>query len=661
MSSLPLAIHTAAQVRALDRHAIEDLGIPSYTLMTRAGEAGLDLLRRSWPAARRVLVLCGPGNNAGDGYVLARCARAQGLQVSVVALSDPQALRGDARRAHDAFVAAGGSTRSWDEDCLGEADVVVDAIFGTGLTRAVEGELAAVIFAVNVAANHRGNEEVAGEIGDGPGGGCQGRSLPVLALDIPSGLNADTGEVQGAAIMATCCLSFIGLKLGFYLGAGPDHVGIVHFDALGLPADALAHVPASAQRIDPCGLARVMPRRTRLTHKMQQGSVLVIGGGPGMAGAARMAGEAALRVGAGLVTVATDPGNVAAILAGRPELICHGVREASALLELIERADVLALGPGLGQDAWARALAETALASGRPMVIDADGLNLLARRQEKVAARAQASLAADLGSVPGGGQDEVLGDEDRDGDSGGDPGGPGDQGGGDLGGSGDPDTPGGNGGPGGNGRKGGWTGARGWILTPHPGEAGRLLGCSAAQVQADRLAAARRIAGLYHAIAVLKGAGSLVVDAAHLPAICDRGNPGMASAGMGDVLTGIIAGIAAQLCRRAHEQQLCRRAHETHRRSDADQPAHFMGGAPAAGCSHAPSSSSLSPSHSHSPSEPEAGAGSVPPQWLWEAASAGVLVHAMAGDLAARRGERGLIATDLFAYLPTCVNPVQSH
>jgi NAD(P)H-hydrate epimerase len=289
------------------------------------------------------------------------------------------------------------------------------------------------------------------------------------------------------------------------------------FDGLDLEPEA-AHVDAAAMRIDEDALARLLPPRRRTTHKGQQGHVLIIGGGPGMAGAARLAGEAALRVGAGLVTVATRPENVASINAGRPELICRGIQSAEELDALLERADVLAVGPGLGTDPWAKALVETAIAYGKPAVVDADALNLIART-------AQVS----------------------------------DQ----------------------------------WILTPHPGEAGRLLGVSSAEVQGDRLAAARAIAARYGGVVVLKGAGTLVVCRDDLPCICDQGNPGMASPGMGDVLTGVIAGIAAQT---------------------AD---------------------------------------------LAGAARAGVLVHAMAGDMAARRGERGLVATDLFAYLPTCVNPTQ--
>ncbi|MBB6091457.1 NAD(P)H-hydrate epimerase [Povalibacter uvarum] len=494
MVPLPLAIHTAEQVRSLDRHAIAQLGIPGYTLMTSAGEAALTTLRSYWPAAQRIAVLCGPGNNAGDGYVLARLARARRLDVSVVAMTDPRSLRGDAQRAWSDFVAEGGVTREWSDDCLDNAEIVVDAIFGIGLSRTLDGSMCERIRRINE---------------------CR---ASILALDIPSGLDADTGHIHGAVIHAERTLTFMGLKLGFYLGEGPNCTGIVMFDGLELPTAAFSHVDPSALRIGDDALARLLPRRRRTTHKGQQGHVLIVAGGPGMAGAARLAGEAALRVGAGLVTVATRPENVAAIVGQRPELICRGIERVDELTPLLERADVLAIGPGLGQDDWAQALVNHSIRLALPTVIDADGINLLAQSPSKGEHR---------------------------------------------------------------------------ILTPHPGEAGRLLGISTAQVQSDRLAAARGIVDRYGGTVVLKGAGTLVVERNALPSICDQGNPGMASPGMGDVLTGVIAGIAAQTAE------------------------------------------------------------------LAEAARAGVLVHAMAGDMAARRGERGLLASDLFNYLPTCVNPTQ--
>ncbi len=335
MSTLPVAIHTADQVRALDRHAIDDLQIPSYTLMTRAGEAALGALRSCWPSTQRIAVVCGPGNNGGDGYVLARLARAQRLEVVAIALHEPARLEGDARRAHDDFLAAGGTVGAWHENCLRGVDVIVDAIFGVGLSRPVAGVAAEAILAINDCDAH------------------------VLALDIPSGLHADTGEILGVAVRAKRTLTFLGLKLGFYLGEGPNCVGVVMFDGLELPAQALAHVAPTAVLIDEAAVAELLPPRRRTTHKGQQGSVLVIGGNIGMAGAARMAGEAALRAGAGLVTVATRNENVAAVVGARPELLCRGIETAQELTALIAHADVIAIGPGLGQDDWAQAMFDT--------------------------------------------------------------------------------------------------------------------------------------------------------------------------------------------------------------------------------------------------------------------------------------------------------------
>lgn len=498
MLGLPLAIHTAAQVRAMDRYAIETLGVPGYELMSRAGAAAFAVVRERWPQAQSLSVICGPGNNGGDGYVLARLARAQGLRVRTVALADVAALQGDAARAFQDLRAAGGTVEPWSDAAL-EADVLVDAMFGTGLSRELDAASTAIVEAIRAS------------------------GVPVLALDIPSGLHADSGAVLGAAVRADCTIAFIGLKIGFYLGNGPDHVGEVRFAGLGVDDAARAHVAGIAERIDVAELHQWLPARPRTAHKGLHGDVLIVGGGLGMPGAARLAGEAALRCGAGRVTVATHPDNVAAIVGARPELMCHGVCETAELQALIERADVLAIGPGLGQAEWSHKMMGAALRSGRPMVIDADGLNLLAGH----------SVDA---------QQPVH-----------------------------------------------------WILTPHPGEAGRLLGVSTAEVQRDRLRAATQIAERYRAAVVLKGAGSIVAVPGALPAICDRGNPGMASPGMGDVLTGVIAGLFGQL------------------------------------------------------RDPVG------------AARAGVLVHALAGDrVAARQGERGMIASDLFEFLPLCVNPNRS-
>jgi NAD(P)H-hydrate epimerase len=495
---LPPNLYTAAQARALDRHAIDKLHIPGYALMRRAGEAAFQVLRQAWPAARRIAVLCGGGNNGGDGYVVARLAREAGLDARVLALTDPAALKGDARQAREDCAAAGVAVEAFDAAALADADVLVDGLFGTGLDRPLEGAARRCIDAV------------------------AGSARPVLALDLPSGLNADSGAVMGTALRAAHTVTFIGLKLGLFMGEGPERAGEVHFAALLTAeeaASAMAAVPPAAQRIAPELLRQVLPPRPRQSHKGDFGRVLIIGGGPGMPGAVCLAGEACLRAGAGLVTVATHPDNAAAVIAARPELICHGVNTASELHPLLDAADVVALGPGLGVDGWAQALFDCALSMNKPMVIDADGLNLLARAASAPAARA-----------------------DR-------------------------------------------------VLTPHPGEAARLLATDTRAIQADRLGMLQRLVQRCGGIVVLKGAGTLVGHAERIPALCDCGNPGMASAGMGDVLTGLTAALLAQ----------------------------------------------------------------IPDPWT--AVRAAVLAHALAGDAAARAGQRGTLAGDVIAQLRTCLNP----
>lgn len=446
---LPLTIYRAAQVRELDRLAIEEHGIPGYTLMCRAGEAAFQVLRQRWPWARNLLVLCGAGNNAGDGYVLARMAKAERMNVIVAALVDPDKLAGDARIAWETFSAAGGQVQEWSPELLEFADVVVDAILGTGIKRPLTGRSGALVDAVN----------------------DSGR--PVFALDIPTGLHADTGHPMGAAVRAAVTMTFGALKLGLFIGEARNYVGDIAFSDLSIPPRLLKALPCAGRRIDSELLGTVLPRRLRTSHKGDFGHVLLIGGGAGMAGAARLAGEAALRAGAGLVTVATLPGHAATIVSGRPELMCCGVEAPADLEPALERASVVAVGPGLGTGAWAEAMLEAALASERPLVVDADALNLLARR------------------------DDAPRRDD-------------------------------------------------WVLTPHPGEAGRLLGSDAATVQANRCEAVGRLLERYGGVMVLKGAATVVARVGEVPAICDRGNPGMAAPGMGDVLTGIIAAVAAQ-------------------------------------------------------------------------------------------------------------------
>ncbi len=447
MQTLPTDIYSVATVREIDRAAINDEGIPGYSLMTRAGAAAMRLARERFADARRWQVVCGAGNNAGDGYVVARLAARDGILVSAVAVSDPASLSGDAAKAYGDFTTEGGVAMRWSGKLDSEADLIIDALLGSGCTRDVDGDFAAAVTAVN---EHAAN---------------------VLALDIPTGVHGDSGDVLGCAVRADATVTFVGLKAGLFLGDGPDYSGEVVFAGLDIPDTCRAASSAMLRRVDGSELRRYLPRRARKAHKGDFGHVLVIGGGTGMPGAVRLCGEAALRAGAGRVSIATDPGHAAAVVSSRPELMCHAINKAKDLSQLIENADVIAFGPGLGQSQWARGLYAAVAQDARPCVWDADALNLLAESPATCANR---------------------------------------------------------------------------IITPHPGEAGTLLGKPVVDVQADRCAALEALEQKYGGVVVLKGAGSLTSAADGPPWLCTAGNPGMAAPGMGDVLSGIVAALLAQ-------------------------------------------------------------------------------------------------------------------
>ncbi|MFP4137098.1 MAG: NAD(P)H-hydrate dehydratase [Halomonas sp.] len=440
-------LYRAEQVRELDRRTIEG-GVAGFALMQRASAAAWQALRTRWPQARSLTVLCGAGNNGGDGHVLAALAAAEGLAVQRILLKGIDELGGDARRAADMATAAGVGAEPWAPGLRPEGEVLVDALLGTGLSGEVRGAFREAIAAVNESAR------------------------PVLAIDIPSGLHADTGAVLGEAVKASATVTFIGDKLGLYTGAAADHVGERLFRDLGVDAAAEADLVPAAERLEAGLIEAWLPPRPRTAHKGGCGHALILGGAPGFGGAALLAAEACARLGAGKVSLATAPEHVTASLVRRPEVMVHGVRGAADLGALPEQADVLAVGPGLGQGSWGQGMLQAALAAERPLVVDADGLNLLATRFREERREA-------------------------------------------------------------------------WILTPHPGEAGRLLGCTAAEVEADRPAAALALRRRYGGVIILKGAGTLVAGPSGL-AVCAEGNPGMASGGMGDALTGMLLALLAQ-------------------------------------------------------------------------------------------------------------------
>jgi len=438
-------LYTVEQLRTLESDAFAALDVSGTDLMRRAASAALNSLRRHWPEARRVTVYCGPGNNGGDGFLFGLLAREAGLHVEIVALGDSS--HGDAALARAAWESDGGTVHVWSADSeLPKADVQVDALYGIGLNRAPEPAAANLIERINA------------------------MDTPVLALDVPSGINADSGRHVGVAVAADVTVTFIANKRGLHTGQAADFAGIVEVAALGVPDSVYAPIRPDAQLL----AVDSLPRRPRYANKGNNGHVLVVGGDHGTAGAVRMTGEAALRTGAGLVSVATRAGNITALNAARPELMAHEVDGPQALQPLLERASVLAVGPGLGKAGWGHALWLTALDGGKPLVLDADGLNLLSVESRQFTAAT--------------------------------------------------------------------------VLTPHPGEAGRLLGIETKDVERDRFAAARELARRYHAVVVLKGSGTLIADPSGRLSVCPWGNPGMASGGMGDLLTGIIAALLAQGC-----------------------------------------------------------------------------------------------------------------
>lgn len=440
--SRTFALHSNAALRELEICAKDVAGVDEDTLMRRAGQAAWRQLLQSWPQAQRILVLCGSGNNGGDGWVLAKHALGSGREVCVLQLGGhaPRTLLSGQMAAE--YHEAGGRSQVFD-DVLPDADVVVDALLGIGCNRALAGDVTALVDAANAS--------------------C----IPILSLDVPSGVDADTGNVSGSAVIASHTIQFLAAHAGLATGASLDHVGATSVVGLDVPDVCFDGLTPTSEVLQQPRLSR----RRRDSHKGRHGHVLAIGGDHGMGGAIVLTAEAALRTGAGLVSVATRAAYVPVLMAKRPEAMGYAVEVADELIQLLARAEAIALGPGLGQGAWGRALFDVAIATPKPCVIDADALNLLAESPRPL------PLA---------------------------------------------------------------------VLTPHPGEAARLLGVDTAKVQSDRYAAAHELANKFNCAVVLKGAGSLVAAPGRITRVCTLGNPGMAAGGMGDALTGMIATLLAQ-------------------------------------------------------------------------------------------------------------------
>ncbi|MDT8283232.1 MAG: NAD(P)H-hydrate dehydratase, partial [Gammaproteobacteria bacterium] len=449
MQNLPNKLYSVDAIVQLEQIAISQFGISAYELMQRAGQSVFDVIQHRYPHCKKILVLCGAGNNAGDGYVVARLARQAGYQVTVISLIDPDHLKEAALQAYKNWLTVGRNANT-DFSVISEADVIVDALLGTGLTREVCSQWAECIDAVNQS------------------------SKPVVAVDIPSGLLADTGVVSGVAIQAEITVCFIGLKQGMFTAQANDVCGEIVFSDLELPEELYSLVKTDTRLIQKIDYS-LLPKRKASSHKGKFGHVLIVGGNVNMPGAIILAAKAALRTGAGLVTIVTVAENLQAISAAVPEAmvkICTINNISDTLTEVfVARITHVAIGMGLGQDEWSLALLRFCVQLDKPMLIDADALSLLATHDIKVTS----SL----------------------------------------------------------------------VITPHPGEASRLLSktktVSSADIQADRFAAIKAIHSLFEesesCVVVLKGSGSLIFDG-RVTKVCSLGSAAMAAPGMGDVLSG---------------------------------------------------------------------------------------------------------------------------
>lgn len=450
---------SAAEMRALDRATIEDIGIPAFTLMETAGRAvahvAMEMLPEGGDAGlAHVAVVCGPGNNGGDGFVAARVLRDLGVEAAVYLAVSRSSIRGDAAAHLAVYERAGGLVRMLDTpqtlgelgDAVAGAALAIDALFGVGLSRPLEGHFADLVSLFNHAPRR-------------------------LAVDIPSGLDADTGRVLGVTVEADVTVTMGALKIALAGAPGFAHCGAVDVADIGIPSGVLATQAVRAGLVEEADVARWLPHARLLDHKGRRGHVVIIGGMPGMRGAGRLCANAALRAGAGLVTLATA-GEVAADDSVMTRALATNVGE------LLANKSAIVIGPGLGQSEPAAGWVGEVLASGVPAVLDADALNLVAGIAEAVKQAA--------GPI---------------------------------------------------------------VLTPHPGEAARLLGTTVPEIEADRLAAARALATRTHAVVVLKGARTIVCDGTLEDDHCSinpTGGPELATGGSGDVLAGVIGALLAQ-------------------------------------------------------------------------------------------------------------------
>ncbi len=499
-------VYSGQQVLANEALIAEKKQLPMYQLMARAGVAAFEQLNLHWPKAKTVLLLCGKGNNGGDGFIIARLAHLAGIEVTVLLACKSSDISGDAKTAYQAMVSAGVkqvfTTNITEQIRCFQGEVIVDALFGIGFYGRLVAPAQQWLNAIN------------------------SNKVPVLSIDIPSGLCASTGHVdEKNAVIAEVTVTFIVYKQGLLTGQAADFVGKIVLADLTLGEDFQQQV-ASQHLYQNLALSNndnsPLKKRWQTSHKGSIGQILAVGGNVGMPGAIRLASEAALRAGAALVSVCCHQESQSLVFHGRPELMFapSSIKEL-AKSPAMAKAKVILLGPGLGQQAWSQTLFDFFIEQAKQnkgqelMVLDADALTLLAKKTHY---------------------------------------------------------------------------CEHWVLTPHPKEAAVLLGCTIKEVETDRFKAVRTIAKKYGGICVLKGAGSLISNGEQV-VINSTGNAGMASGGMGDVLSGIVAAFILQA------------------------------------------------------------------EHYFAAVCLAVYIHGAAGDIIANKyGQRGMLASDLFEFIPQLTN-----
>ena len=452
--NIPKKVFSSQSIRNIEKSAIESLNGDDYLLMERAGVSAFEEALKSYPNTKNWQIICGVGNNAGDGIVMARLAIEHNLTVSVSTLSSPEEFEGSALKAYKKLKEYKNCHSSvklkisqWGGQIDSNIDLIIDAIFGIGLNRNLNSFYKNTIKKIN------------------------NTVIPIFSIDIPSGIHPDKGKVMGAAIRASTTITFIGNKLGFFDNEGMNHFGDLKLCDLGISETHFNDEKEILNILSDEFIHQTLPKRKKNSHKGEFGHIAIVGGGPGMHGAVCIAGEAALRSGAGKVSIFTHISHNSLIADSKPELIFHFFEEVDEIKPMLLDLDVIAIGPGLGVNKWAKNVFESIIDVDCPMIVDADALNILSKKPIK---------------------------------------------------------------------------RENWILTPHPGEAGRLLCQSSKKIQQNRFYSLNDLIEKYNGVIVLKGHHTLIGSTDSVPCVCVKGNPGMASAGMGDALTGIIASMIGQ-------------------------------------------------------------------------------------------------------------------